>query len=120
MKSMADLQKIKDQMADKMPGGKGGARVLVGLATCGIAAGAGAVMEEFEKAVAEKGLKNVTVSRTGCVGVCQYEPVVEVWEPNGARTTYVNVDAVKARRVAEEHLAGGKIVNDLTIGASMK
>ena len=120
MKSLAELQAIKEKMKNKVVLREGSAdvRVVVGMATCGIAAGARPVLHALVEAVNEGGLADkVTVSQTGCVGLCQYEPIVEVYEAGKEKVTYVKMDADKAKRVVEEHLKGGKIVADCTIAA---
>ena len=120
MKSLQELAAIKEKTKDKVTlcdSSDNKVKVLVGLATCGIAAGAKPVLSELLEDVEKAGLKDVTVSQTGCIGICQYEPVVEVLEPGKDKTTYVKMDAEKAKRVVEEHLKGGKIVTEYTIGA---
>jgi len=123
MKSLAELQAIRDKMRDKVVIREGGAekRVVVGMATCGIAAGARPVLNTIVEQVNEQGLMNsVTVTQTGCIGICQYEPVVEVYEADKEKVTYVKVDADKAKRIVEEHLKGGKVINEYTIAAYQK
>ncbi len=120
MKSLAELQKIKARMQNKvvLREGSGDIRVVVGMATCGIAAGARPVLNEFVKDVSEEGLQDkVTVSQTGCIGICQYEPVVEVFQADKEKVTYVKMTAEKAKEVVEKHLKGGKVVEQYTIGA---
>ena len=120
MKSLAELQKIKARMQDKvvLREGSGDIRVVVGMATCGIAAGARPVLNEFVKDVSEEGLSDrVTVSQTGCIGICQYEPVVEIFEAGKDKVTYVKMTADKAKEVVEKHLKGGSVVEQYTIGA---
>lgn len=120
MKSLAELQKIKAKMQDKvvLREGSGDIRVVVGMATCGIAAGARPVLNEFVKDVSEEGLSDkVTVSQTGCIGICQYEPVVEIFEADKEKVTYVKMTADKAKEVVEKHLKGGTVVEQYTIGA---
>ncbi len=120
MKSLAELKAIKEKMKDKVVLREGTAdvRVVVGMATCGIAAGARPVLNAMVEAVNEGGLADkVTVSQTGCIGLCQYEPIVEIFEAGKEKVTYVKMDADKAKRVVEEHLKGGKIVTDYTIAA---
>ena len=120
MKSLAELQKIKASMKQKivLREGSGEIRVVVGMATCGIAAGARPVLNELVKDVSEEGLSDkVTVSQTGCIGICQYEPVVEVFEAGKEKVTYVKMTADKAKEVVEKHLKGGEVVEDYTIGA---
>lgn len=90
-------------------------RVLVGLATCGQAAGARPVYDELKKIVAEKGLDKVQVVQTGCIGLCRVEPIVEVLEKDGSKTTYINMNAEKIAKVIDEHIIGGKIVDEYTI-----
>lgn len=123
MKSLAELQAIKEKMRDKVVIREGGTekRVVVGMATCGIAAGARPVLNTIVEQVNEQGLMNsVTVTQTGCIGICQYEPVVEVYEADKEKVTYVKVDADKAKRIVEEHLKGGKVINEYTIAAYQK
>ena len=117
MKSLAELQAIKDKMKDKVliREGVGQVRVVVGMATCGIAAGARPVLNAFVEAVNEGKLADkVTVSQTGCIGICQFEPVVEVFEGD-KKTTYVKMTAEKAKEVVEKHLKGGNAVAEYTI-----
>ena len=123
MKSLAELAAIKAKMQDKVVirEGEGAVRVVVGMATCGIAAGARPVLSAFVEGVASKGLTSkVTVTQTGCIGICQYEPVVEIYEDGKEKVTYVKLDADKAKRIVEEHLVGGKVVNEYTIGEYKK
>ena len=118
MKSLAELQAIKEKMKNKVVIREGGEeiRVVVGMATCGIAAGARPVLAELVKDVEEMGLAGkVSVSQTGCIGICQYEPVVEVMESGKEKVTYVKMTEEKAKRVAEEHLKGGKVVSEYTL-----
>lgn len=120
MKSLAELQAIKEKMKNKvvLREGTGDYRVVVGMATCGIAAGARPVLNTLVEEVNNSGLADkITVSQTGCIGICQYEPVVEVFEAGKEKVTYVKMDADKAKRVAEEHLKGGNVVAEYTISA---
>lgn len=123
MKSLAELAAIKAKMQDKVVirEGEGAIRVVVGMATCGIAAGARPVLSAFVEGVANNGLTSkVTVTQTGCIGICQYEPVVEIFEDGKEKVTYVKLDADKAKKIVEEHLVGGKVVNEYTIGEYKK
>ncbi len=123
MKSLAELAAIKAKMQDKVVirEGEGAVRVVVGMATCGIAAGARPVLSAFVEGVANKGLTSkVTVTQTGCIGICQYEPVVEIYEDGKEKVTYVKLDADKAKKIVEEHLVGGKVVSEYTIGEYKK
>lgn len=119
MKSIAELAAIREKMKDKVSirEGSGQVRVVVGMATCGIAAGARPVLSAFVEKVSEAGLTDkVTVSQTGCIGICQYEPVVEIFEDGKEKVTYVKMTADKAAEVVEKHLKGGQIVEQYTIG----
>ena len=119
MKSLAELEAIKNKVLDNVNLRKereDGIRVVVGMATCGIAAGARPVLNAFVEAVNENGLaQEVTVSQTGCIGICQFEPVVEVFEAGNVKTTYVKMTPEKAKEVVEKHLKGGNVVAEYTI-----
>ena len=120
MKSLAELAAIREKMQSKVVIREGAAatRVVVGMATCGIAAGARPVLNAFVEGVVSANLSDkVTVTQTGCIGICQYEPVVEVYEEGKEKVTYVNLDAAKATEIVEKHLKGGKVVAEYTIGA---
>jgi len=98
--------------------GMEGTRVVVGMATCGIAAGARPVLNAFVEGVNKEGLESsVSVTQTGCIGICQYEPVVEVFEAGQEKVTYVKMNPEKAQEVIEKHLKGGQVVGEYTIGA---
>ena len=121
MKSLAELQAIKDKMKDKviLREGTGDVRVVGGIATCGIAAGARPVLNTFVEEVNKADLnEKVSVSQTGCIGICQFEPVVEVFEAGKDKVTYVKMTPEKAKRVVEEHLKGGKVISEYTIAAN--
>ena len=121
MKSLAELQAIKNKMADRVSvrTSSGNTRIVVGMATCGIAAGARPVLNAFVEGVSEAGLSgDVIVTQTGCIGICQYEPVVEVFEKDREKTTYVKMTAEKAKEVIEKHIKGGTPVAEYTIGAT--
>ena len=120
MKSLAELQAIKDRMKDKviLREGVNQVRVVVGMATCGITAGARPVLNAFVEEVAAQGLADtVKVTQTGCIGICQYEPVVEVFQAGKEKVTYVKMTAEKADKVLKEHIKGGKVVEEYTITA---
>ena len=121
MKSLAELQAIRDRMQkqiDLRDAGDDRIRVVVGMATCGIAAGARPVLNAFVEEVAKRGLKDTMVTQTGCIGICQYEPVVEVITPGKEKVTYVKMTAEKAVRVVNDHLVNGNVVTEYTIGAN--
>ena len=100
--------------------GDAGIRIVVGMATCGIAAGARPVLAGFVDEVAKRGLKNVSVNQTGCIGMCQYEPIVEVLEPGKEKVTYVKVTPEMVARIVSDHLVNGNPVGEFTVGAIAK
>ena len=123
MKSLEELKAIKAKMQDKVNLRTSSAetRIVVGMATCGIAAGARPVLNAFVEGVNAEGLgDNVIVTQTGCIGICQYEPVVEVYQSGAEKVTYVKMTADRAKEVIEKHIKGGKIVTEYTIGAATK
>jgi NADP-reducing hydrogenase subunit HndB len=123
MKSLAELAAIREKMKDKivLREGTGSVRVVVGMATCGIAAGARPVLNAFVEGVDREGLNDkVLVSQTGCVGLCQYEPIVEVYTADAEKVTYVKMTVEKAEKVLQQHLKGGKIVEEYTITNAQK
>jgi NADP-reducing hydrogenase subunit HndB len=95
-------------------------RVVVGMATCGIAAGARPVMMKFMEEINKRGLKEVTVSQTGCIGMCRLEPMVDVYLPGQEKVTYVHMTPEKVGRVVAEHIVNGRPVAEYTIGAAEK
>ncbi len=119
MKSIAELEAIRKKTLDQinMRTNKDGIRVVVGMATCGIAAGARPVMNAFVEEIGKRGLRDVAVSMTGCIGVCRLEPIAEVFSADGTKTTYVRMTPEKAARVVAEHIVNGRVCRDFTIGA---
>ena len=122
MKSVEELLAIKAKMQDKIAvrKGSGETRIVVGMATCGIASGARPVLTALSDAVQSKGLTNISVIQTGCIGLCQYEPIVEVLEPGKEKVTYVKMNPEKALEVLEKHLIGGQVISNYTISAELK
>jgi NADP-reducing hydrogenase subunit HndB len=120
MKSLKELAEIRERMKNKVAlrEGTGEIRVVVGMATCGIAAGARPVLNAFVEQVAENNLGDrVTVTQTGCIGMCRYEPIVEVFEGDKERVTYVKVKPEMVPEIIKQHLIDGKPVTKYTIGA---
>ena len=118
MKSLAELAAIKEKMQSKvvLREGSSDTRVVVGMATCGIAAGARPVLNAFVEEVGAQGLAgSVMVTQTGCIGICQYEPVVEIYEAGKEKVTYVKMTPEKAKEVVEKHLKGGNVIDEYTI-----
>ena len=122
MKSLAELQAIREKAKANINLRKenpNAARVLVGMATCGIAAGARPVLNAFTEEIAKRGLQDsITVTQTGCIGICQFEPVVEVKIPGEEKVTYVKMTPEKVARVVNDHLVNKNVVSEYTIGAN--
>ena len=118
MKSLADLEAIRQRTLDKVNLRREheGTRISVGMATCGIAAGARPVMMKFVEEIKQRNLTDVNVSQTGCIGMCEYEPLVEVYMPGKEKVTYVKMTPEKATRVVTEHIVNGQVVTEYTIG----
>lgn len=120
MKSLAELKAIKEKAQAQMTARENnddGIRVLVGMATCGIAAGARPILNKFVDEIAKRNIHNVKVTQTGCIGICQYEPVVEVVVPGQEKVTYVKMTEDKIDRIITEHIVNGKPVTEFTIGS---
>ncbi len=117
MKSLAELAELRQKSFDKinMRDGEAKKRVVVGMATCGIAAGARPVMNAFIEELKKRNINDVQVGMTGCMGMCALEPMVEIYDAEGNKTTYVHMSPEKAVRVVAEHLVNGKPVTELTI-----
>lgn len=121
MKTLADLQAIRERMQkqlDLRDTSGDQIRVVVGMATCGIAAGARPVLTAFLEEVARRGLHNITVTQTGCIGVCRLEPIVEVHFPGEEKVTYVKMTPEKVPAVVSEHLVNRRVLTQYTIGAA--
>ena len=121
MKSLEELKAIREKMKRQMgvrDNDENTIRVVVGMATCGIAAGARPVMTAFLDEVERRGLSNVSVSQTGCIGVCRLEPVAEVFVPGEEKVTYVKLRPDMVPAIVEQHLVNHKVVTDYTIGAA--
>ena len=121
MKSLAELQAIRNKMMDRVNMRKDDnvdTRVVVGMATCGIAAGARPVMLKFLEEVQKRNLNNVTVSQTGCIGMCRLEPMLDVIMPGKEKVTYVKVNPDMVSRIVAEHIVNGRPVQEYTIGAA--
>ena len=119
MKSLADLEAIRNRTINKVGLRKEGTeetRIVVGMATCGIAAGARPVMQAFVEELQKRNITNAFVTQTGCIGVCRLEPIVEVYVPGQEKVTYVKMTPEKAAKVVVDHIVNGKVVEEYTIG----
>ncbi|GAB6084946.1 (2Fe-2S) ferredoxin domain-containing protein [Alkaliphilus crotonatoxidans] len=122
MKSIEELEKIRQEALERVHirrDGKG-TRIVVGMATCGISAGARPVLLALLEEVKKRKLEDVVVTQTGCIGVCRLEPIVEVYREGEGKTTYVEMTPEKAIKIIVDHIVNGRIVDDYTIGASEK
>jgi NADP-reducing hydrogenase subunit HndB len=122
MKSLAELNALKEKMKNRVAirqedGDK--TKIIVGMATCGIAAGARPVLLALSEQIANQSLE-ATVAQAGCIGMCQYEPIIEVFEPGKEKVTYVNMDVEKAKQIIESHIIGGKVILEYTVGSVSK
>jgi len=122
MKSIADLEKIRQKTlsAVNLRRESEGTRIAVGMATCGIAAGARPVMTAFIDEIGKRNMLNVVVAQTGCIGMCRYEPIVEITLPGQEKVTYINVKPEMVARIVAEHVVNGNPVAEYTIGAVEK
>lgn len=121
MKTLEELQAIRDRMKAQMAS-RGAAdgddiKIVVGMATCGIAAGARPVLNAIIEEVENRKLENVKVTQTGCIGMCKLEPLVDVIVPGKEKVTYVHVTPEKARRIVASHVVNGNIVAEYTMNA---
>lgn len=123
MKSLAELKAIREKMQGQVglrAESEANTRVVVGMATCGIASGARPVLTALSDAVLEKNLSDVAVTQTGCIGLCQYEPIVEVMQPGKEKVTYIKMTPEKAMKVVEQHLIRGQVVTEYVIQNALK
>ena len=124
MKSLAELQAIREKTLNRINMRKEEegetTRVVIGMATCGIAAGARPVMLAFMDEISKRGLQHVTVSQTGCIGMCRLEPMVDVIMPGQEKVTYVHVKPEMVERIVDDHIIHGRPVHEYTIGAAEK
>ncbi|MEG1923453.1 MAG: (2Fe-2S) ferredoxin domain-containing protein [Clostridia bacterium] len=119
MKTLQELNEIRERMKNKATtrkdAGESDIRIVVGMATCGIAAGARPVLTALMEEVSKRDLKNVVVSQTGCIGMCKFEPIVEVFVPDQPKVTYVKVDPTMVAKIITEHIVNGNVVSEYTI-----
>lgn len=123
MKSLEELAALRERMKNSVAmrqDNSNTTRVVVGMATCGIAAGARPVLSAFVEEVNRRGLQDVTVTQAGCIGMCKLEPIVEVFQPGKEKVTYVKMTPDKVARIVSEHLVNGTPVAEYTVGAYME
>ena len=123
MKSLEELAALRERMKNSVAmrqDNSNTTRVVVGMATCGIAAGARPGLTAFVEEVNRRGLQDVTVTQAGCIGMCKLEPIVEVFQPGKEKVTYVKMTPDKVARIVSEHLVNGTPVAEYTVGAYME
>lgn len=123
MKTLEELMALRDAAKAKMTVREDSSeitRIVVGMATCGIAAGARPVLNKFSEEIEKRNLTNVTVTQTGCIGMCQYEPIVEVFAPGKEKVTYVKLNPENVPEIVANHIVNGNPVVELTVGAIVK
>lgn len=121
MKSLEELKAIRDRVQNQMDlrnDNDNDTRIVIGMATCGIAAGARPVLNEFLQEINKRGLSGVTVTQTGMYGMCRLEPIVEIFKPGEEKVTYVKMTPDKVAKVVTEHIVNGRPVMEYTIGAA--
>lgn len=119
MKSLSELEAIRNKTLEDMNlrSNDNDYRIVVGMATCGIAAGAKPVLNAFIEEIKKRNVSNTKVQMTGCIGMCKLEPIVDVYSPDGSKVTYVNMNKEKVVRVVTEHIVNGKVVDEYLIGS---
>ena len=118
MKSLEELRAIRERMQGKVGMRSEDAsqtRIVVGMATCGIASGARPVLNVLADEVQKRGMSNVVVTQTGCIGLCQYEPVIEVYVPGQEKVTYTKMNVDKAIEMLEQHIIRGNVLGKYTL-----
>lgn len=115
--SLEDLRKIKEQARDLTSARSGGkVKIIIGMGTCGIAAGAREIMTAVLEELDKRGLKDVVVETTGCIGMCQKEPLLDVIRPGEPRITYGNVEVKDVPKIIAEHVVNGSVVEEKVVG----
>ena len=122
MKSLDELKKIREEAIKniELRDTNKSTRIVVGMATCGISAGARPVLNTIVEEISKRNLNDVQVVQTGCIGMCRYEPIVEVYRPGEEKVTYIYMDSEKSKKVVAEHIVNGNIVSEYTIGSVEK
>jgi len=120
VKSLKELEEIRNRTLDSVGLRKdrsSGARVVVGMGTCGIASGARGILLSFVEEARLRSVSDMTVVQTGCIGACRLEPMAEVFMPGSEKVTYINLTPEKVRRIISDHIVNGKPIDEYTIGS---
>ncbi len=117
VKSLEDLKKLRAEAIEKrnLKTAEGKAQVIVGMGTCGIAAGARDTMKAILEYIESQSLNGIIVTQTGCIGLCEKEPIVQVVVGGQPKVTYGKVNPEVARRIMKEHVVAGEPVKDFVI-----
>jgi (2Fe-2S) ferredoxin len=117
VKSLEDLKRLKEEAIEKRRAKTtaGHAHIVVGMGTCGIAAGARETMKTILDTIASDDLSGIVVTQTGCIGMCEWEPIVQVTVSDAPQVTYGKVSVDRARRIVKEHVEGGKVLSEFVI-----
>ena len=114
--NLEELKKLREKSIAVTAARKEGKfRVIIGLGTCGIAAGGRKIMEVAMEEISKRGLKDVSVETTGCIGMCQKEPLLDIVRPGEDRVTYGPVSPTDVPRIIADHLVNGQVVEDLVV-----
>ena len=115
MKSLDELDKLREKLKSDMKIREQDhqVKVTVSMGTCGIAAGAREIVKALLEEMKEQGLNNVALTQTSCIGLCQYEPLLQI-SRGDEKITYINVDTDRAREIVKKHLVNGEILKEWT------
>jgi NADP-reducing hydrogenase subunit HndB len=117
MKTIEDLKRMREKFqSDTKLRHDSGTQIIVGMGTCGIAAGAREVMSAILDEIAKRKLQDVTVRQTGCIGMCEKEVLVDVVRPGEPRITYGDVTPAKVAKIIAEHVVNGRVVEEMAVG----
>jgi NADP-reducing hydrogenase subunit HndB len=119
IKNLEELNKLREEAIEKRnaKATSGNAQVIVGMGTCGIAVGARETMKAILNKIVTEDLPGIIVTQTGCIGLCEHEPIVQVVIGEGPKVTYGKVNPAVARRILDQHVLGGKVVQEYVIEA---
>jgi NADP-reducing hydrogenase subunit HndB len=119
VKSLEDLKRVKEEAIEKRraQATSGRTQITVGMGTCGIAVGARETMKAILESIEEESLSDIVVAQTGCIGICEWEPIIDVVIGEEPKVTYGKVTPEKAKEIMREHVAGSKIVTEYLVPA---
>jgi NADP-reducing hydrogenase subunit HndB len=117
VKSLEELRRLREEAIQKKDAKavEGKAHIVVGMGTCGIAAGARDTMKAILDVIEEDKLNDIIVTQTGCIGRCEWEPIVSVTVGIGQKVSYGKISPERARRIMKEHVMGNKVISDFVM-----